>query len=86
MMNPMDEAEVKLPPKYIVTFIMSTGDTLQLPFENDLAITELAAGIELAEGAGQKLFRLESAEPVPSMIQLDNLVLWTPSLARRGEQ
>lgn len=74
-MDPIAEAEIKVPPKYVILFIFRDGTQLTLPFKD---ATRATICIESCTGKYGRV-QIESEEPIPSLINLDDLVCATPS-------
>lgn len=83
MITPVQEAQVKVPPKYIVTFMFRGGEVLQLPYENEDRVKQVLLDISTARA--ESIVVVHSAEPAPSVINLNDLICATPSLVDKTE-
>lgn len=73
-MNPLQEAEIKVPPKYVIVFSFRDGTKLTLPFSNEDTATTAIKNLMGVEG----LVVIYSAEPIPSIISREDLICATP--------
>lgn len=80
-MTPIDEAQIKVQDKYIVTFMFRSGEALQLPYKNNEAVEKVMKDISIIQHDAN-LVVVHSSEPVPSLINLLDLVCVTASLAQ----
>lgn len=80
-MNPYaEEAEIKIPSRYIITFLMRDGSALTLPYKDEEAVDTIMRGLSLKIGG---FVTIPSDEPALSVISLNDLIMATPSLASK---